>query len=125
MDLDDVLTEMGTAPLPDNGLSPLTLQCITDLVDCCNSPRTQRGEWYYPNGTVIVFDAAGATFRRSRGPNGPHGPGGQMVFGVVQLWRRGIPPERGRFRCEIPSAANPSVSQILYAHIRELKPNVD
>ena len=122
VDFDDVLKpEMGIVPPPDNRLSPLTLQCLTDLVDCCNSPYTQCGEWYYPNGTVIDFGAGNATFRRNRGPNGPHGPGGQMVYSVVRLWRRGIPPERGRFRCEIPNAANSSVSQILYAHIHELK----
>ena len=124
MNLQDILDTL-SLPLPDNVLSPLSLQCQTDLVDCCNSPHTQHGEWYYPDGTVIVFDAGGATFRRNRGPNGPYGPDDQMVYGVVRLWRRGIPPERGRFRCEIPSAANSSISQILYAHIRELKPNAD
>ena len=125
MNLEDILNTT-SIPLPDNGLSPLTLQCQTDLVDCCNSPRTQRGDWYYPNGTVIDFDAVGGTlnFRRNRGPNGPYGPGGQMVYGVVRLWRIGIPPERGSFRCEIPSAADQTVNQILYVHIRELKPDI-
>ena len=124
VNFEDILDTTST-PLPDNGLSPLALQCQTDLVDCCNPPHTRRGNWYYPDGTVIVHDAGGASFRRNRGPNGPHGPGRQMVYGVVRLWRRGIPPERGRFRCEIPNAANPNVSQILYMHICELKANVD
>ena len=42
-----------------------------------------------------------------------------MVFGVVRLFRRGIPPERGRFRCEIPTIANPN-NETLYVNICEL-----
>ena len=43
----------------------------------------------------------------------------QMVFGVVRLFRRGIPPERGHFCCEIPTIANPN-NEILYVNICEL-----
>ena len=114
---DDILDSGTINPAPNNGLSVMTLACLTDLVDCCNEPRSQRGEWKYPNETEIVFDAGGATFRRNRIPNGLfYGP---MVCGAIQLWRRGIPPERGRFKCEIPSAANPTVNQTLYVHICE------
>ena len=98
-----------------------TLHCFTDLVDCCNVPRTPNlGEWYFPNGTALDFDFSGldATFRRNRGPNGPYGPGGQTILGVVRLFRRGLPPERGRFRCKIPTAA--SGTQTLYVNICEL-----
>ena len=128
MDFDDILDDMETLspPLPDNGLSVMTLACLTDLVDCCNAPRSRHGEWKYPNGTVIEFDAVGATFRRNRvSLNGGYymyyGPGDQIVYGAVHLWRRGIPPERGRFRCEIPNAANPTVNQTLYVHICKFK----
>ena len=107
----------GLVPTPERNLQ--TLHCFTDLVDCCNSPRPQRGEWYFPNGTALDFDLGGdTTFRRNRGPNGLHGQGGAMVYGVVRLFRRGIPPERGRFYCEIPTAAG--VNQTLYVNIREL-----
>ena len=84
-----------------------TLFCRTDLTPCCNPPEV--GEWYYPDGSPLVFDAGGTTFRRNRGT------------GVVRLWRRGNPPERGRFRCEIPNAANPNVNQTLYVNICELR----
>ena len=43
-----------------------------------------------------------------------------MVFGVVRLFHRGIPPERGRFRCEIPTNANPNNVERLYVNICEL-----
>ena len=108
----------GLNPLPDRNLP--TLHCFTDLVDCCNEPRSLGGEWYFPNGTALDFDFLNeiTTFRRNRGPNGLHGPGGAMVYGVIRLFRRGIPPERGRFCCEAPTAAG--VNQTLCANICEL-----
>ena len=30
------------------------LLCVTDLEDCCDAPRTVRGNWYYPDGTVLL-----------------------------------------------------------------------
>ena len=109
----------GENPTPFNNRP--TLHCFTDLVNCCNTPRaTGIGEWYFPNGTSLDFDFPGvvSTFRRNRGPNGVFG--GETILGVVRLFRRGLPPERGRFRCEIPTAANPTVNQILYVNICEL-----
>ena len=42
----------------------------------------------------------------------------QTVYGSVRLYHRySNPPGRGRFRCELPSAANPSVNQTLYVNI--------
>ena len=43
-----------------------SLQCITDLVDCCGtesgSPvRAQHGNWYFPNGTAIGFGSGRTT----------------------------------------------------------------
>ena len=106
--------------VPANDECYPSVQCLTDFVDCCNDPRSRRGQWYYPNGTEVEYDQFGeTTFHRNRGPNGPHGPGGAMVFGVVRLFRRGIPPERGRFRCEIPTIANPN-NETLYVNICEL-----
>ena len=121
MDVNDVLNVPagGQVPLPNLNLP--TLHCFTDLVDCCNVPRSSGGEWYFPNGAALDFDFENktSTFRRNRGPNGNFGPGGAMVFGVIRLFRRGIPLERGRFRCEIPTIANPN-NVILYVNICEL-----
>ena len=128
MDVNDLLNVPagGPNPTPDRDPPLPTLHCFTDLVDCCNEPRTRRGEWYFPNGTALDYDLGGdETFRRNRGPNGPFGPGvingqgGAMVYGVVRLYRRGIPPERGRFHCEIPTIVNPN-NETLYVNICEL-----
>ena len=96
------------------------LQCITDLVDCCGTEsgsvnRTERGNWYFPDGTVVLN--TGNRFRSqfyvNRGPNEVINE--QTVNGSVRLFRRfSAVPGRGRFRCELPSAVNPSVSQTLY-----------
>ena len=93
------------------------LLCITDLVDCCSSP--ERGNWYYPNGNVVLHDTDGynAAFRTNRGPN--EVIAGRQFYGSVRLFHRYTPPERGRFHCELPSAANPNVNQTLYVYIED------
>ena len=118
MDLDDILYRTPDDPEPTNanGLHDQALLCVTDLVDCCDAPRTVRGEWYYPDGRRVEFDA---TFRRNRGPN--ELSNGQQFYGSVRLFRRwSRPSERGQFHCELPSAADPNVTQTLYANIGEL-----
>ena len=121
VDVNDLLNVLFDGLVPVPLLDLPTLHCFTDLVDCCNEPHSKRGEWYFPNGTALDHDFGGDTaFRRNRGPNGLHGPGGAMVFGVVRLFRRGIPPERGSFRCEIPTIATDPNNEILYVNICEL-----
>ena len=128
MDIDDVLN-VGSGPGPSNrnpgttGTNGAALECITDLVDCCGiesgSPvsRTQHGDWYFPDGTTVGF-GGGTQFLVNRGPN--EHINGQQFYGSVRLFRRfSGPPGRGRFRCELPSAANPSVNQTLYVNICE------
>ena len=126
MDVDDILYRApidGFREDPTNSnseLHDLALLCVTDLVDCCESPRTVRGHWYYPNRNMVTFDPnAIATFRSNRGPN--EIINGRQFLGSVRLFRRySRPPERGRFHCELPSAADPNVSITLYANIGEL-----
>ena len=45
VDVNDLLNVPagGQVPLPDLDLP--TLHCFTDLVDCCNRPRTHRGQY--------------------------------------------------------------------------------
>ena len=121
MDINDLLYRGGDDPDPTNanGLHNRTLVCVTDLEDCCNLPRTRRGDWYYSDGRVVDADAGGNTFRRNRGAN--EVLNGQQFYGSVRLFYRwSNPPGKGRFRCELPSATDPSVNQILYANVGEL-----
>ena len=121
VDVDDLLYRSNGDPDPTNtnGLHIQTLICVTDLEDCCDSPRTVRGDWYYPDGHAVEFDAEGRTFRRNRGPN--EIINGSRFYGSVRLFYRwSRPPGKGRFHCELPSADNPSVNQILYANIGKL-----
>ena len=127
MDLDDVLN-IGSGSGPTNrnpgttGINGAALQCITDLVDCCGTESgspvsAQHGNWYFPNGTAIGFGSGRTTrFVVNRGPN--EVINGQQFNGSVRLFRgvSGV-PERGRFHCELPNAADPSVNQILYVNI--------
>ena len=108
--------EHPTNARPD--LHDQALLCVTDLVDCCESPLTVHGEWYYPNGSVVRNPPPGFGYRafmRNRGLNEIRN--GTQFYGSVRLWRRYTPIERGRFYCELPSAANPTVNQTLYVNI--------
>ena len=90
------------------------LLCLTDLEDCCNSPHTKHGHWYYPNGSTVSFDDMNSnTFQRNRDANQIIND--QRFYGSVRLFRRGVPSERGRFRCELPNAAD--INRIFYANI--------
>ena len=122
MDFDDLLNIGDGSPSPSN-MNPrdAALQCITDLRNCCATPRTEHGNWYYPSGSRVYsveVDRYGPAFLINRGPNEVRN--GQQFNGSVRLFRRfSAIPERGRFRCELPSAADPSVDQTLYVNICE------
>ena len=74
--------------------------------------------WYFPDGRIVEFGVNLPRFLANRGPN--EVINGQQFYGSVRLFRRfSNIPERGRFRCELPSAANPSVNQIIYVNICE------
>ena len=121
VDVDDVLNiGGGTSEIPSNTRHPRdALLCVTDLEDCCAAPHTECGDWYFPDGRRVGFGGSGTAFQANRGPN--EEIMGQTVYGSVRLYRRfSGAPERGRFRCELPSAANPSVNQTLYANIGEI-----
>ena len=134
MDIDDVLYRapglLGFNETPTNAQPHLhdgALLCVTDLEDCCDAPRTVRGDWYYPDGCTVSNDnishGGAAEFLRNRGPN--EVINGHQFYGSVRLFRRwSSPPERDHFRCELPSAADPSVNQTLYVNIGELNSRV-
>ena len=112
VDFDDVLN-IGGGAHPSNN-DPRALVCLTDLEDCCAAPRTVRGDWYFPDGTTVGSVGGNSLFLANRGANDGTNQGS------VRLFRRyASPPGRGRFRCELPSAANPSVNQIIYVNICE------
>jgi hypothetical protein len=121
VDFDDLLYRTPYQPVPSNNnsiLHDVSLLCVTDLVGCCESPQP-RGDWVYPGGHVVQYDefAFHGAFWANRGQN--EFRNGRQFYGSVRLWRQFTPPERGRFRCELPSAANPTVNQTLYANICE------
>ena len=57
VDFDDLLYRTNRYPLledPSNNnfmLHNAALLCVTDLVDCCETPP--RGDWHYPDGNVL------------------------------------------------------------------------
>ena len=124
MDIDDILYRAPVDgyrehPINDNPeLHDQALLCVTDLEDCCNAPHTVHGDWYYPDGNVVPIDSPYwiSTFQQNRGPY--EFVNGRQFYGSVRLFRQWSGPrERGRFHCELPSAADPNGTLILYANI--------
>ena len=96
----------------DIGADSSGLNCYTDRSDCCRSADgpdgVAQGHWYRPDGTQVgSFTQEGANdpsrniFYRNRDA------------GIVRLNRLGDPPERGRFRCEVPDAAGDLVNEFV------------
>jgi len=107
---------MGTI-LPNHSYVDLTLvrnlsngsdsvQCHTDLDTCCNATQgTDRGDWYFPNGTRLNFTG---------------GPGDiyeQRVAKRVDLRRRNNASTSGIHRCTVETNAvhNDSGWETVYA----------
>ena len=87
--------------------------CATDNDYCCNSGSGIPGKWYFPNGSSVLnkMEAGDAPFfARNRNLN------------VVRLFRIDnygiLPPQRGRFCCEVPDDQN--TTQRYYINIRTL-----
>ena len=129
MDIHDVLYRAPNDPygrdvLPSNSRPEVhdeALLCVTDLEDCCDAPRTVHGDWYYPDGREVPMgnNIRGAvSFLVNRGANEVRNE--RQFYGSVRLFRRwSKQQERGRFRCELPSAADPNITQILFVNIGE------
>ena len=124
VDIDDIMYTgpSGFTDLPSNrNPRDEALKCVTDLVDCCGTEsdtvRAVHGDWYLPDGTRVAEGSygGGRQFLVFRGPN--EVIDGSQFYGSVRLYRRYTPLERGRFRCELPNAADPGVNQTLYAII--------
>ena len=106
----------GYVLVTDIGIGSDALYCNTDRSGCCRasdaSDGVAQGHWYRPDGTQVgsytqeyANDPTENIFSRDR------------LTGVVRLHRRGDPPERGRFRCEVPNAAGDMVT--VYVNIGE------
>ena len=93
---------------------------VTDLEDCCDVPHTVCGDWYFPDGNVVPlsYPSWEATFQQNRDTN--EFINGHQFYGSVHLFHQWSgPPERGRFSYELPSAADPNITEILYANFGE------
>ena len=89
------------AQITDGG----ALECHTDDTTCCrgkdNPPNgTGRGEWYYPDGTVVPPPGDGTGFYRTRDHM------------VIRLNRVTI-LYQGVYRCEIPGARGVTITRYI------------
>ena len=74
--------------------------CMTDLTPCCRT--SQKGNWRYPDGTLVDNNLSGDGIYRNRGTM------------VVRLHRRNsATTPTGQYCCEVPTMANPSSNEAL------------
>ena len=95
------------------GLSQITdggaLECHTDDTTCCRGiddplNGTGRGEWYYPDGTVVPPPGGDTGFYRTRDCN------------VIRLNRIGdgtTLSQAGMYRCEVPGNGGISITRYI------------
>ena len=93
------------AQITDGG----ALECHTDDTTCCrgtdNPNGTGRGEWYYPNGTVVPPPSVNGTgFYRTRD---------HMVIRLNRLPRSLFRSLFGVYRCEIPGSGGVNISRYI------------
>ena len=90
------------------GLSQITdggaLECHTDDTTCCrgtdNPDGPGRGEWYYPNGTVVPPPGGDTGFYRTRG---------HMVIRLNRV--PGTISPTGVYPCVIPGAGGVNITR--------------
>ena len=101
-------------------LDNVTLECNTNLTNCCNKETTMTGpvgNWYFPNGSTVMSKKDIIT---SDSPNFVRNRGARKLRLFIE---RNVtadnstisPPERGRFRCEVPNSEDHN--QIYYINI--------
>ena len=92
------------------------LHCNTNRSGCCRASdgtAQPQGHWYLPDG-----DQVGSLSQQPPGSSNFFSRD-RTTTGIVRLNRRDDPPQRGRFRCEIPNADGALVN--LYVNIGEYK----
>ena len=74
------------------------LECHTDLGTCCSSTQgVGRGDWFFPNGSVLQFSDSGDDIYQFH----PRGGGGQRIF--LRRWNNGV--ANGIYQCAIETLA--------------------
>ena len=88
--------------ITDIGENEAALVCQTDREPCCRSQPNRAGEWYFPNGTKLLFSGARYGLYRNRGDDG-----------TVRLNRRlNIESPTGVYRCQVPNANSINQAQL-------------
>ena len=93
------------------GMGGAGLHCNTDRNGCCQA--SGEGHWYLPSGNEVMS----FTVEDNSRPEPDDFFSRDRITGIVRLNRSYNPPDRGRFRCEIPDADGDTVT--LYVNIGE------
>ena len=107
-----------TVLLSDIGEGENGLICTTTQTDCCGQnvngitvTAERRGEFYYPNGTLVPT-------RVSTGGDGLFRGRGYQFIVLQRMFTATMNPPTGRYRCDIPDRNG--ASQNMFINIGEL-----
>ena len=88
------LTNNSIVLLGSIGEGDAALLCTTDSTACCGTIPNRFGQWYYPNGTMVLTDGAGQPYYRNRG---------DMLIRLNRRPNQGLSEiYSGIYCCEIP-----------------------
>ena len=95
-----LITDIGTS-------SPHQLVCNTDRTPCCRGSNI-AGDWFYPEGGLVMHTSASQGFGRDRSDNGE-----------INLYRGDpdVMSPTGRFCCRVPDASD--VEQMVCVNVGE------
>ena len=98
------------AQITDGG----ALECHTDDTTCCrgidNPNGTGRGEWYYPDGTVVPPPSGSTRFYRTRN---------HMVIRLNRFGNVRYPT--GVYQCEIPGSGGVNITRYINLVVGDYK----
>ena len=87
----------GDMVITDIGEGSNALICMTDRTDCCKVLGNRRGEWRFPNGTLVDRNSAGGDLYRNRST--------QQV--LLNRRNNALGP-LGSYCCEVGTVADPN-----------------
>lgn len=78
--------------LEDIGVANDALHCVSNSTRCCDQSSSFRGEFRYPNGSLVQIQSVGYSMYRDRGSS-------FIRLNVLQV--SSMESSLGRYRCEI------------------------
>ena len=88
------ISRVGRPDVSNGGVVGVGVQCVTDLTTCCSGDGPHRGDWYFPDGTILPFNSPNVGIYEIR-----------VTQGVDLRRNTNANSPTGIYRCDIPTNA--------------------